>query len=161
MAASVNKAILIGNLGRDPETRTMQSGGQVATFSLATSETWQDKGSGERRERTQWHRVVIYNEHLVTVADRFLRKGAKVYVSGQIETRKYVDQSGAEREITEVVLRPYKGELVMLDGRGDGAAEDRPAAKPAAAASPGRGAGGQNWSAPSGRDRDLDDDIPF
>src|SRR5690606_19794161 len=118
MAGSVNKVILIGNLGRDPEIRTMQSGGRVCNLALATSESWRDKQSGERREKTEWHRVVLFNDNLVGVAERFLKKGSKIYVEGQLETRKWQDQSGQERYTTEVVLRPYRGEPTMLDGRG-------------------------------------------
>lgn len=120
MAGSVNKVILIGNLGKDPEVRSMQNGGKVCNLSVATSETWKDKGTGDRKERTEWHRVVIFNENLISVAERFLKKGSKVYLEGQIETRKYTDQSGAERYTTEVVLRQYRGELTLLDGRGEG-----------------------------------------
>ena len=120
MAGSVNKVILIGNLGKDPEVRSMQNGGKVCNLSVATSETWKDKGTGDRKERTEWHRVVIFNENLIGVAERFLKKGSKVYLEGQIETRKYTDQSGAERYTTEVVLRQYRGELTLLDGRGEG-----------------------------------------
>lgn len=120
MAGSVNKVILIGNLGRDPEIRSFQNGGRVANLSVATSETWKDRNTGERKERTEWHRVVVFNDALVGVVERFLKKGSKIYVEGQLETRKYTDQSGAERYTTEVVLRPFRGELTMLDGRGEG-----------------------------------------
>lgn len=120
MAGSVNKVILVGNLGRDPEVRSMQSGGRVCNLAIATSESWKDRNSGERKERTEWHRVVIFNEALVGVAERFLKKGAKVYIEGQLETRKWTDQSGSEKYTTEVVLRPFRGELTMLDGRGEG-----------------------------------------
>src|SRR5215469_11573696 len=120
MAGSVNKVILIGNLGKDPEVRSMQSGGKVCNLSVATSESWKDRNSGERKERTEWHRVVIFNENLIQVAERFLKKGSKVYLEGQIETRKWQDQSGQERYSTEVVLRPYRGELTLLD-RAEGA----------------------------------------
>src|ERR1700742_2625893 len=120
MAGSVNKVILIGNLGKDPEVRSMQSGGKVCNLSVATSESWKDKMSGERKDRTEWHRVVIFNENLISVAERFLKKGSKVYLEGQIETRKWSDQSGQEKYSTEVVLRPFRGELTMLDGRGGG-----------------------------------------
>ena len=120
MAGSVNKVILIGNLGRDPEVRTMQNGGRVCNLSVATSESWKDRNSGERREKTEWHRVVIFNEALAGVAERYLRKGSKVYLEGQLETRKWTDNTGAEKYSTEVVLRPYRGELTMLDGRDGG-----------------------------------------
>ena len=120
MAGSVNKVIIIGNLGRDPEIRTFQNGGRVANLSVATSESWRDRASGERKEKTEWHRVVIFNEKLVEVVEKYLRKGAKVYLEGQLETRKWTDQSGAEKYTTEVVLRPFRGELTMLDSRGGG-----------------------------------------
>ena len=119
MSGSVNKVILIGNLGRDPEVRSMNNGTKVANLSLVTSESWKDKGSGERKERTEWHRVVIFGS-LADIADRYLKKGSKVYVSGQLQTRKWTDQSGVEKYSTEVVLQGFGGELTMLDGRGDG-----------------------------------------
>lgn len=145
MAGSVNKVIIVGNLGRDPEIRSFQNGGRVANLSVATSESWKDKSSGERKERTEWHRVVIFNDALVNVVERFLKKGSKVYVEGQLETRKYADQGGAERFATEVVLRPFRGELTMLDsGDGGGQHEQR---------QPDRQ---QQQPAP-----DLDDEIPF
>jgi single-strand DNA-binding protein len=155
MAGSVNKVILIGNLGRDPEIKTMQSGGRVANLSLATSESWRDKTSGERKERTEWHRVVIFNENLVRVAESYLRKGSKVYIEGQLETRKWQDQGGQERYMTEVVLRQFRGEITMLDSRGGGGAGSGP--DDGAPPSGGRGGGG---SSPGGAP-DLDDDIPF
>ena len=153
MAGSVNKVILIGNLGKDPEARTMQSGGKVVSFSVATSESWNDKASGERKEKTQWHRVVIFNERLGDIAEKYLKKGMKVYLEGAIESRKFTDKDGAEREITEVVLARFRGELTMLDGRA-------PARQPAAASSGARGGGGggPSWE-PAGVD--LDDEIPF
>ncbi len=163
MAGSVNKVILVGNLGRDPEARTMQNGGKVVSFSIATGETWTDKGSGERKERTQWHRIVIYNDRLGEIAERYLKKGAKIYIEGQLETRKFTDKDGNERETTEVVLRQFRGELTMLDGRNEGGGEQsnyrerpspggasRPAARTGASATP-------SWE-PAG---DLDDEIPF
>lgn len=112
--SSVNKVILVGNLGRDPEVRTFQNGGQCANLSLATSESWKDKNSGERKERTEWHRVVVFNEGLVKVCENYLRKGSKIYIEGQIETRKFTDNSGEERYTTEIVLRPFRSEIVML-----------------------------------------------
>ncbi len=118
MAGSVNKVIIIGNLGQDPEIRNFQNGGRIASLSVATSESWKDKASGERKEKTQWHRVVIKSEPLVGVAERFLKKGSKVYLEGQLETRKFTDKDGIEKYTTEVVLAPYKSELVMLDGLG-------------------------------------------
>ena len=120
MSGSVNKVILVGNLGRDPEIRTLNSGDRVANFSIATSENWRDRNTGERRERTEWHRVVIFNDNLVKVAENYLRKGSKVYIEGALQTRKFQDQSGAERQMTEVVLQKFRGELTMLDGKGEG-----------------------------------------
>ena len=119
MAGSVNKVILIGNLGKDPEVRTMQSGGKVCNFSIATSESWKDKNTGERQERTQWHNIVIWNENLVKIAESYLKKGSKVYIEGQLETRKY-EKDGRDVYTTEVVLRPYRGELTLLDSRSSG-----------------------------------------
>jgi single-strand DNA-binding protein len=123
MAGSVNKVILVGNLGRDPEIRTLNSGDRVANLRIATSETWRDRTSGERKERTEWHQVVIFNDNLVKVAESYLRKGSTVYIEGALQTRKYTDQSGAERYSTEVVLQKFRGELTMLGGRGGGGAD--------------------------------------
>ena len=120
MAGSVNKVILVGNLGADPEIRNLNSGDRVANLRVATSETWRDRASGERKERTEWHRVVIFNDNLVKVAEQYLRKGSKVYIEGAIQTRKWTDQSGQEKYSTEIVLQKFRGELTMLDGRGDG-----------------------------------------
>ena len=119
MAGSVNKVILVGNLGNEPEAKMMQSGDEVVNLSVATSERWNDKATGERKERTEWHRVVIFNQGLVKIAKSYLHKGSKVYIEGQLETRKWQDQSGQDKYTTEVVLRPYRGELTMLDSRGD------------------------------------------
>ena len=119
MAGSINKVILIGNLGKDPEIRSMQDGKTIVNFSIATSENWKDKSSGESREKTEWHRVVIFNEHLAKVAQNYLKKGSKVYLEGQLQTRKWTDQSGVEKYTTEVVLQRFKGELTMLDGRSE------------------------------------------
>ena len=153
MAGSVNKVILIGNLGRDPEVRSMQNGGKVANLSIATSENWKDKSTGERKEKTEWHRVVIFGS-LADIAERYLKKGSKVYVSGQLQTRKWTDQSGAEKYTTEVVLQGYGGELTMLDGRGEGGGGGGYGASEPSAD------GGGGWdSGPSGGD--MDDDIPF
>ena len=153
MAGSVNKVILVGNLGRDPETRQMQDGKPVVNMSVATSETWKDRQTGERRERTEWHRVVIFNEHLADIAQRYLRKGSKVYLEGQLQTRKWTDQSGQERYSTEVVIQRFRGELTMLDSRADGGGGS------------GRDyGGGEPADPPAANDRpagDLDDDIPF
>ena len=120
MAGSVNKVILVGNLGQDPDIRTFQNGGKIANLRIATSESWKDRNTGERRERTEWHTVVIHSEPLVRVAEQYLKKGSKVYVEGQLETRKWQDQSGADRYSTEVALRPFRSELHMLDSRGGG-----------------------------------------
>src|SRR5476651_907264 len=120
MAGSVNKVILVGNLGRDPEIRSTQDGLRIANLSLATSESWRDKNSGERKEKTEWHRVVIFNENLVKIAEQYLKKGSKIYVEGALQTRKYTDPAGVEKYSTEVVLQRFRGELTMLDGRGEG-----------------------------------------
>lgn len=160
MAGSVNKVILVGNLGKDPEVRNAQNGGKIVSFTLATSESWNDKSSGERREKTEWHRIVIFNERLAEVAERFLKKGRKVYLEGVLQTRKWTDQSGQERFTTEIVLDRFRGELTLLDsnreaaGDDDGSTQGRPAAtrQPAAA---GTGSGG--W----GSSGDMDDEIPF
>ena len=156
MAGSVNKVILIGNLGRDPEVRQMQDGKPVVNLSVATSETWRDRTSGERRERTEWHRVVIFNEHLAEIAQKYVHKGSKVYLEGQLRTRKWTDQSGQEKYSTEVVLDRFRGDLTMLDSRGDGGGGSYNQDS-------GQGGGGPDeggqQSSPS-RD-DLDDDIPF
>src|SRR5213595_1747373 len=117
MAGSVNKVILVGNLGKDPEIRRTQDGRPIANLSIATSESWRDKATGERKEKTEWHRVVIFNENIAKVAEQYLKKGAKVYVEGQLQTRKYTDKDGAEKYSTEIVLQKYRGELTMLDGR--------------------------------------------
>ena len=120
MAGSVNKVILVGNLGKDPESRTFQNGDKVVNLTLATSENWKDKSSGERKERTEWHRVVIYNQGLINVAENYLKKGSKIYIEGQLETRKWTDKDGVEKYSTEVVLRPFRSELTMLDSKGGG-----------------------------------------
>ncbi len=162
MAGSVNKVILIGNLGRDPEIRSTQDGTRVANLSLATSENWRDKNTGERREKTEWHRVVIFNERLVEVVEKYLRKGSKLYIEGQLQTRKWQDQSGQDKYSTEVVLNRFRGELTMLDSRRDAEAQgagDYGGAPSGGAPSGGAGSGG-GGSAPSGGG-DLDDEIPF
>jgi single-strand DNA-binding protein len=172
MAGSVNKVILIGNLGRDPEIRTTQDGTRVANLSIATSESWRDKGSGERREKTEWHRVVVFNDRIVDVAERYLKKGATVYIEGQLQTRKWTDQSGVEKYTTEVVLQKYRGELTMLGGRGEGAGAGggEPDAGYGNGGNFGGGGGGGSSSGggygggSGGGGRaggDLDDDIPF
>lgn len=157
MAGSVNKVILIGNLGRDPETRSFQNGGKVCNLRIATSETWRDKQSGERRERTEWHSVAIFSEPLVRVAEQYLRKGSKVYIEGQLETRKWQDQNGNDRYSTEVVLRPYRSELTMLDGRGEGGGGGGGGYDDRGGYSGGGGGGGQS----GGFNNDMDDEIPF
>ena len=154
MAGSVNKVILVGNLGRDPEVRSTQDGTKVANLSLATSESWKDKNSGERRERPEWHRVAIFNERLVDVAEKDRKKGSKVYIEGQLQTRKWTDQSGQERYTTEIVLNRFRGELTMLDGRGGGGAEAGDGGGMSEPAAQGGRSGG-------GGGGDLDDDIPF
>ena len=159
MAGSVNKVILIGNLGRDPEIRTLGSGDRVASFSIATSETWRDRTSGERREKTEWHRISIFNDNLVKVAENYLKKGSKVYVEGSLQTRTYTDAAGVEKQSTEIVLQKFRGELTMLDGRRDGEGGGRDY-EPAGG---GYAAGAR--AAPSGPretfSADLDDEIPF
>ncbi|MBY5807209.1 single-stranded DNA-binding protein [Rhizobium ruizarguesonis] len=168
MAGSVNKVILIGNVGADPEIRRTQDGRPIANLRIATSETWRDRNSGERREKTEWHTVVVFNEGLCKVVEQYVKKGAKLYIEGQLQTRKWQDQQGQDRYSTEVVLQGFGSTLTMLDGRGEGGGasggrgsgaggndygDDYGA--PAPASSPSRGGGGGNFS------RDLDDDIPF
>ncbi|WP_025886525.1 single-stranded DNA-binding protein [Asaia prunellae] len=157
MAGSVNKVILVGRLTRDPETRNAQSGSKIVNLTVATSESRKDRASGERKERAEYHRIAIFNERLADVAERFLRKGRKIYVEGQLQTRKWTDQSGQERYTTEIVLGPFRGELTLLDNNRDGdeGQDNRPA--------PQRQSGQQShqssgWNAPPG---DLDDSIPF
>ncbi|MCB5197776.1 single-stranded DNA-binding protein [Loktanella sp. TSTF-M6] len=182
MAGSVNKVIIIGNLGRDPEVRTFQNGGKVCNLRIATSETWKDRNSGERKERTEWHSVAIFSEPLAKVAEQYLRKGSKVYIEGQLETRKWQDQSGQDRYSTEVVLRPYNSTLTMLDGRGDNAGGggayggdsgggyggdsgggyggDSGGGYGGGSSGGGYGGGG-NGGGGGGGGRDMDDEIPF
>jgi len=151
MAGSVNKVILVGNLGADPEVRKFQNGGSVCNLRVATSENWKDKNTGERREKTEWHTVAIFSEGLVRVAEQYLRKGSKIYIEGQLETRKWQDQSGNDRYSTEVVLRNFNSSMVMLDGRGGG---DRNNDRNTGGMSDqGGSSGGQSY--------ELDDDIPF
>jgi single-strand DNA-binding protein len=163
MAGSVNKVILVGNLGKDPEIRRTQDGRPIANLSIATSETWRDKGTGERKEKTEWHRVVIFNEGLCKVAEQYLKKGAKVYIEGQLQTRKWTDQSGAEKYSTEVVLQGFNSNLTMLDGRGGGASfggddssGDFGSSSPSSAPPRRAVASGARSS-----NNDMDDDIPF
>lgn len=164
MAGSVNKVILVGNLGKDPESRSFANGGKVVSFSVATSENWKDRNSGERKEKTEWHNVSIFSEGLARVAEQYLKKGSKVYLEGQLETRKWQDQSGNDRYTTDVVLRNFNSSMVLLDGRGEGGGM--------------RSSGGDDWGAreeaprggyqnrggatrPAAFDADLDDDVPF
>ncbi len=177
MAGSVNKVILVGNLGRDPEVRRLGSGEPVVNLRIATSETWRDKQSGEKKERTEWHSVVIFNENLAKVAEQYLKKGSKIYVEGQLQTRKWQDQSGVEKYTTEIVLQRFRGELTILDSRGQGgsdeygegggAMEDRSGGGSFGRSSPmgGGNGGGSRQPAMAGGGRSssshLDDDIPF
>ncbi|MFD0978586.1 single-stranded DNA-binding protein [Tropicimonas aquimaris] len=169
MAGSVNKVILVGNLGRDPEVRTFQNGGKVCNLRIATSENWKDRNTGERRERTEWHSVAIFSEPLARIAEQYLRKGSKVYIEGQLETRKWQDQSGQDRYTTEIVLRPYRGELTLLDSRGGegsggGGYDDRGSYGGGGGGYDDRGGsqgGGYGDGAPGGGGSDLDDEIPF
>jgi single-strand DNA-binding protein len=176
MAGSVNKVIIIGNLGRDPEVRSFPNGGKVCNLRIATSETWRDKATGERKERTEWHSVAIFNEGLVRIAEQYLRKGSTVYIEGQLETRKWQDQSGADRYTTEVVLRNFGGQMTLLGGRGDSAGGgsdgggygndrsggdsrggDRSGGYDSGRGGSGGGYGGGAAQGPS----DMDDEIPF
>lgn len=171
MAGSINKVILVGNLGKDPEVRTLPSGEKVVNFSIATSESWNDRASGERKERTEWHRIVVFNDRIADVVEKYVKKGAKVYVEGALQTRKWTDQSGQEKFSTEIVIGKFKGELTMLDTRSGGAGESdaggyqpreraaAPARQPARSGATGAGGGGPQWDAPRGGD--LDDEIPF
>ena len=156
MAGSVNKVILVGNLGRDPEVRNTQDGSRIVHLSVATSDRWRDRQSGEQRERTEWHRVVIFNDKLGEIAERYLRKGSKVYVEGALQTRKWTGNDNQERYTTEVILQRFRGELTLLDGRGEGGAMDRDAGS-------GYGGGGSRPDSgpPGALDTALDDDIPF
>ncbi len=162
MAGSVNKVILVGNVGKDPEVRSTQDGTKIVQFSLATSETWNDRASGERKERTEWHRVVVFNERIADVVEKYVRKGSKLYVEGSLQTRKWTDQSGQDKYTTEVVIGRFRGELTLLDSRGGGGAEagaeGAGRAQPARATGSG-GRGGPSWDAP--KSGDLDDEIPF
>ena len=165
MAGSVNKVILVGNLGRDPEVKAMQDGRSLVNMSVATSEIWRDRQSGERKERTEWHRVVIFNEKLAEVAQKFVRKGSKIYVEGQLSTRKWTDQSGQERYTTEVVIPRFGGALTMLDGRsggeGGGGGPAGGMDDDMGSSAPASGGGGGGRPAARGGKAELDDDIPF
>ncbi len=163
MVGSVNKVTLVGNLGRDPEVRYSQDGAAIVSLSLATSEHWKDRSTGERREKTEWHRVVVFNENLAKVIQNYLKKGSKVYIEGQLQTRKWTDQSGIEKYTTEVVLQRYRGELVILDGRdggnkGDGYQQNSDGAD---VGSPSESFNHQGGSGISSEIANLDDDIPF
>jgi len=171
VAGSLNKVMLIGNLGKDPEVRSFQNGGKVCNFSLATSENWKDKNTGERREKTDWHNIAIFNENLVRIAEQYLKKGSKVYLEGALQTRKWQDQSGNDKYTTEVVLQNFNGTLVLLDGRGEGGGgggsrggggdynqDDAPRGNFGGG---GRSGGGGGGGRPSAFDSDLDDDVPF
>lgn len=171
MAGSVNKVILVGNLGKDPESRSLQNGGKVVSFSVATSENWKDRNTGERRDKTEWHNVSIFSEGLARVAEQYLKKGSKVYLEGQLETRKWQDKDGNDRYTTEVVLRNFNSSMVLLDGREGGGGGSRGGGDDWGGGrdeSP-RGSGGGNFggggrssgSRPSAFDADLDDDVPF
>jgi single-strand DNA-binding protein len=163
MAGSVNKVILIGNLGKDPEIRRTQDGRPIANLSIATSETWRDKATGERKEKTEWHRVVIFNEGLCKVAEQYLKKGAKVYIEGALQTRKWTDQSGAEKYSTEVVLQGFNSTLTMLDGRGGGGGGSfgDEGGGDFGSSGPVSSAPRRAVAAGGGRNNDMDDDIPF
>jgi single-strand DNA-binding protein len=161
MAGSLNKVMLIGNLGRDPEVRTFQNGGKVCNLRIATSENWKDKNTGERKERTEWHSVAIFSEGLVRVCEQYLKKGSKVYVEGQLQTRKYQDQSGADRYSTEIVLQGFGGTLTMLDGpqgSGGGGGGNQGGYD---SGSQDSGYGGSQGGSSSSASRDIDDEIPF
>ena len=181
MAGSVNKVILIGNLGRDPEVRSFQNGGKVVNLRIATSENWRDRATGERKERTEWHSVAIFDENIAKVAEQYLKKGSTVYIEGQLETRKWQDQSGQDKYTTEVVLRPFRSAMTMLGGRGDGGGggggyDDRGGQEDFGGGSGGGSAGGSGGGYGSGSGRggasggggsggggrsDMDDEIPF
>ena len=159
--SSVNKVILVGNLGKDPDVRRLNSGDQVASFSVATSETWRDKSSGDRKERTEWHNVVIFNENLGKIAEQYCKKGTKVYLEGQLQTRKWQDQSGADRYTTEVVLQRFRGELQLLDSRGGEGRDSFPEEGAPRSSGFNRAAKSERRPAFAGGADPLDDDIPF
>ena len=173
MAGSVNKVIIVGNLGRDPEVRTFQNGGKVVNLRIATSETWRDKATGERKEKTEWHSVAIFNEGLAKIAEQYLKKGSTVYIEGQLETRKWQDQSGADKYTTEIVLKQYRGEMTLLGGRdggsggrdGGGGGGGYMADQSGGRDQGGRDSGGYDSGSSSGggggSSRDMDDEIPF
>jgi len=161
MAGSVNKVILVGNLGRDPEVRFNQEGGKIVNLSVATSESWKDKATGERRDRTEWHRVVVFNDRLADIAERYLKKGSKLYLEGQLQTRKWTDQAGAEKYTTEIVLSRFKGEMTLLDSKGSsggGGEEDYDSSYAGGSSSSSPSSSGLGSSPSFG---DLDDEVPF
>ena len=161
MAGSVNKVILIGNLGKDPEVRRLNSGEPVVNLRIATSENWRDKATGERRERTEWHSVVIFNENLARVAEQYLKKGSKVYIEGQLQTRKWQDQSGVEKYTTEIVLQRFRGELTLLDSRGGGESSTFESGADFGSSGPTASRERKPAMAGGGRRDDMDDEIPF
>lgn len=161
MAGSVNKVILLGNLGRDPEIVSLNDGGKIVKLSVATSERWKDRNSGEQRERTEWHRVVIFNENLGRIAEQYLRKGSTVYLEGALQTRKWQDQQGADRYSTEIVLARYRGEMTLVGGRGDGSGPDAPITDDGYGQASIGGGSSSKPAAPPPMGNDLDDDIPF
>ena len=163
MAGSVNKVILVGNLGRDPEIRTLNSGDRVANLSIATSETWRDRQSGERKEKTEWHRVVVFNDNIVKVIEQYVKKGSTVYIEGSLQTRKWTDQQGQEKYSTEIVLQKFRGELTMLGGRGDGGGGYDDGGYSGGGGGGGFGGGQRNQPSGPREDfsADLDDEIPF
>lgn len=174
MAGSVNKVILVGNLGRDPESRSFQNGGKVVNLRIATSENWKDRATGERKEKTEWHSVAIFNENIGRIAEQYLRKGSKVYIEGQLQTRKWQDQQGADRYTTEIVIQNFNGQLTLLDGRNEGGGGSGGGAGGGNWGGDERGGGSNNFGGSSGGgggfgsgsgggafDSDLDDDVPF
>jgi single-strand DNA-binding protein len=161
MAGSVNKVILVGNLGRDPEIRSFQNGGRKATFSIATSESWKDKSTGERKERTEWHRISVLNDKLVEVVERYVKKGSKLYVEGQLETSKWTDKDGQEKYTTEVVLRPFSGQLTMLDGKSSGGSASISGPEEASYGGGSSSSSSSSGSGSSSGSADIDDSIPF
>jgi single-strand DNA-binding protein len=161
MAGSVNKVILIGNLGKDPEIRTLNSGDRVANLRIATSETWRDKSTGERKEKTEWHQVVIFNENIVKVAENYLKKGSTVYIEGSLQTRKWADAQGVEKYSTEIVLQKFRGELTMLGGRNEGASAGGGGDEYAGSSGFQSGGRAQGSGPRESFSADLDDEIPF
>jgi single-strand DNA-binding protein len=169
MAGSLNKVMLIGNVGKDPEIRTAQDGSKLATFTLATSETWRDKQSGERKDRTEWHRVVIFNDKLAEIAERYVKKGSRIFIEGQLQTRKWTDQSNVEKYTTEIVISRFKGELTLLDTKAESTSRSGGGYDAGSSSLAGPGEGGLYYDAPDTRasapaahlEKELDDEIPF